>query len=142
MEIWRGKVVGLSKPEEGGPMECNVGSCRVQVHADLERVVTEGEELLVAGSKDDDKLQALAAHNLDTDELREVDSSNYVLLIGLGGFFGFLGFILGFQNKVEGNMGLASASMLMSLGGVGLLLWALQYFLKIKRCANWVRFAD
>ncbi len=142
MEIWRGKAADVSKPEAGGPMVCNVGKCKVNVHEDVERAVTEGEEIVVAGPIDENGLQALAVHNLDTKTVRHVDGSNYVLGIGLGGFLGFLGFILSFQFKVDGNMTMSSVNLLMGLAGWGLVAWALSRVLRIKRAAGWVRFVD
>lgn len=142
MEIWRGKAANVTKPETDGPMECDVGACRVRVHADVERAVVEGEEIVVAGPKDESGLDALAIHNLDTKVIRHVDASNYVLAIGFGGFLGFLGFILGMQYKFAGDTTMASVNLLMAIGGVGVLAWALSKVLKIKRAAGWVRFVD
>jgi len=142
MEILRGKATDVSKPDENGPMVCNVGEYKIKVHADVERAVAEGEEIVVAGPKDENGLHALAIHNLSTKVIRYVDSTNHILRMGLGGFLGVLGIALSFQYSVGGYTTMATLNAVMAFGGFILLIWALSHVLKIKRAAGLVWFVD
>ncbi len=141
LEVCRGKVSSLAKPEQDSRTECKIGESRVQLHPDLERHIAEGDEVIVAGNPGDTGIAAMAVHNVSQKKVSYVDASNYVLGIGFGGFIALCGFVLGGQYWMGGNMTLTYANALMSVTGLVVMSWAIARVLMIKKAAKKVHFA-
>jgi hypothetical protein len=133
MEIRRGAATAIVKGDKQNSVECRIGASKVMLHGDLERIIKEGDDILVAGELREDVLHALAVKNMTQDRTLQIDGSNYTLVIGVGLFFWILGFVLGMQYLGAGNTTLATLNGCISLAGFVLGIWAFMQVLRIRR---------
>lgn len=142
MEIRRGTAVDIGKPDKQGSVACRIGESNVMFHEDLERIVKEGDDILVAGVLRDDVLYGLAAKNMTQDRTRQIDGSNYTLVMGAGLFFWILGLVLSLQALVIGDTTLTILNACMSVAGFVLGIWALMQVLRIRRAGLRIAYGD
>ncbi len=142
MELERGVVSDLTEAGDKGPASCRVGGKPVVLHRDLLSNVAEGEEIAVAGPRDDEALVALAVNNITHHRGTQVDGSNYILAMGLAGFVWILFFVLAMQHMVAGDTAIGSSYGALSLAGLVGVIVTLQKVIAIRRAAAQVRYLD
>lgn len=140
METRRGAAAAIVKSEKQSRVECRLGESKVVLHGDLERIVKEGDDILVAGDLRDDVLHALAVKNMTQNRTLQIDGSNYTLMMGAGLFFWLLGFVLGMQYLGGGDTMRATLNGGISLAGFVLGIWAVMQVLRIRRAGLRVGF--
>ncbi len=133
METRRGIATGIVKTDKGSAVECRLGEGKALLHPDLQRIVKEGDDILVAGDLRDDVLHALALKNMTQNKNAQIDGSNYTLLIGMGLFFWLLGFVFYVQTLAAGSSTIITLNLSLSLAGFFVGFWAVLQVLRIRR---------
>jgi len=136
IEVWQGQAKDIAKVGDKGGAECTLGQGKVNLHQDLERYVKEGNEIIVAGEVREDGLHAYALKNKSINKITQIDSANYILIIGCGLFIFLLFSILGIRYLTVGNTALFSLNGVISLAGAVVALWALVRALQINKASN------
>ncbi len=142
IELQRGVVTSLNTSEQGNKAECLVGDQRVLLHGDLLSNVSEGEEVAVAGNRENDEIIALAVNNITHHRGTQIDGSNTILALGLAGFIWIVFFVLAMQHLTAGNAnigGAYGAASFIGLIGIGVVI---QKLLLVRRAARLVRYLD
>lgn len=133
MEIRCGKATEIVKAEKGNAVKCRLGESQALLHPDLQRILQEGDEIIIAGDLRDDVLHALALKNVTQNRSAKVDGSNYTLLIGAGLFCWLLGFVFYIQTMNAGDPTVTALNLALSVGGFVTGLWAIMQVLRIRR---------
>lgn len=142
MEIRRGTAANIVKNDNQNSVACRLGESNVMLHSDLERIVKEGDDILVAGDLRDDVLHALAVKNMTQDRTLQIDGSNYTLVMGAGLFFWILGLVLSLQALGVGDTTLSILNACMSLAGFILGIWAFMRVLSIRRAGLRITYGE
>ncbi len=138
METHRGIATEIVKADRGNTVKCRLGENHALIHSDLQRVVKEGDEIIVAGDLREGTVYALALKNVTHNKSVRIDGSNYTLLIGAGLFCWLLGFVFYIQTMTSGNTTIISLNLLLSAGGFIVGIWAITQVLRIRRAAIYV----
>lgn len=143
LDICRGMVSGLEKPEEASKerASCKVGEQAVQLHPDLDRHINDGDEVIVAGSTDENGVFAMAMNNITQKKVTYVDASNFVLGIGFGGFIGFLCFVLSARYYMAGDGMMSSLNGLLCILGFVVMAWAISRVALVRVASRKVAYA-
>lgn len=139
MAIWRGHIENLTQPDPHGASECQVGKATVRLPSDLTGSISEGDKVLVAGSSENDVLQAMAVHNLSRAKLAQIDPTNQILLAGLFGFICLMSLAVGWQYPMGPLFVILNAIAI--LGAVGVLR-GISRIVRVSRAASWIRYPD
>lgn len=142
MEIRRGIATDIVKTDNQNSVACRIGESNVIIHGDLERIIKEGDDILVAGDLRDDVLRALAVKNMTQNRTLQIDGSNYTLVMGAGLFFWILGLVLSLQALGVGDTTLSILNACMSLAGFMLGIWAFMRVLSIKRAGLRITYGE
>ncbi len=142
IELQRGVVRDLTKPEQGNKATCSVGDQRVLLHSDLLSNVAEGDEIAVAGNKGEDGLFALAVNNITHHRGTQVDGSNTILALGFSGFIWIVFFVFSAQHLAVGNDSIGGAYGTVSFVGLIAMGIVIQKLLVIRRAARLVKYLD
>lgn len=133
MEIRRGTAENVVNTGKRGTLEFNIGDGKIVLHPDLTRGFNEGDEVIVAGYPYEGGLRAMALRNLTQDRTRQIDSSNYILVLGVAFFFFMLGFVQALQATIAGETSMANLNTVMSVAGLLVTLWVIVRVWRIRR---------
>lgn len=142
MEIRRGTAADIVKTDNQSSIACRIGESNVMLHGDLERIVKEGDDILVAGVLRDDVLRALAVKNMTQNRTLQIDGSNYTLVMGAGLFIWILGLVLSLQALGIGDTTLSILNACMSVAGFALGIWAVMQVLRIRRAGLRITYGE
>jgi hypothetical protein len=134
--LLRGRVESVSIPAPNGAAECRIGDKTVALHRDLADSVKQGDDVLVAGFARDKVLKALALNNVTRSKLAQIDCTNNILLLGLGGFLAILFGVFG----LGGSNGAIVSSLedAVAIAGIILGVVSLRALWRVIRAASWV----
>ena len=82
--IEHGVIQNLTKDEEKGSASCEINNVSVDLHRDLTTKVSTGDEVIIVGTMEKDKMRALALKDVSKSNILGIDTTNYILLMGVG----------------------------------------------------------
>jgi len=130
----RGRVATLNGPDKQGAVSGRVGRRNVKIHGDIANKLSQGDDVLVGGTMNNNVLEVVAMKSykqdkVDGSDVEQVDCTNFILLMGLGGLLFMLCGVFSMQGVmypwVNTNMGVISFA-----GFIGMFL-ALRRFVRI-----------
>ena len=123
--IERGIVQNLSVDEEKRSASCQVNNIPVNLHRDLTDFIKAGDEVVIVGTMQDEEMRALAIKDISNSKAHGIDSTNYILLSGIGLYIFTMFAVFFIQGLIHhANMPIEAVHTVISLIG---LVWATIY---------------
>jgi len=99
----RGQIENLATEDQKGSATCSIDNKKVSLHPALNKVVSQGDEVFIAGrlDKKSDTLKAYAVNNITQRRIASVDSALYILLMGLGFYAAIFFSVVGMKEENE-----------------------------------------
>lgn len=136
----RGRVAEVTPFGKRGALICRVGNTEVRVHSDLASMLSDGDEVYLAGKLRKGVLTALAVNNLSRHKSGGLDATNNMLLIGFMGWLGVQAAAL--LPMFDGVPLLWGVFLVLTLFGLGGTFRSIRELVLINRATKWVRYPD
>jgi hypothetical protein len=140
IEKVRGTIKNLTAPDKNGAAKCLLNEYKVVVPRDLVSSIREGDDVQIAGIIKKGELHAMAARNYQQNKTARVDATNYILLMGIGGFMGIMFGVFAFQSIDSGSTLIISIDDFISILGFLTMAFAIRYIVSINSASNLVSY--
>jgi len=142
IELLRGTVRDLSAWGKHGAARCRLNGHDVMLPMDLTVNIHEGDDIQVAGTMKKDTLLAMAMKNSKQGKTSRVDATNYILLMGLGGFLWVLCGVFGLRAIGSDAILMESLDDIISIGGFVVMLLMVRHLFQINRASDQVKYTE
>ncbi len=136
--LQRGHVEEVVQSDKNGAANCRVSEQKIRMSSTLAGIVAEGDNVLVAGEIKKNVLQAYAVNNLGKGKTARIDSTSFILLMGVGGYLGIMFGVISLMTATGGLIG--SLQDVLSIAGFILAGVALRRVVLINRASNLISY--
>ena len=135
LEIERGNVQDIAPLEKSGAGSCRINDRHIKLHRDLADTVKTGGDFMVAGTSRKGVFRALALKDIARDKVSSIDSTNYILLMGLG-FITFIVFGVFDMQDTSENTNIVGLEEGISFAGLLMSVFIIRHILLISRAVS------
>ena len=134
--LQRGQIANVTKSDKDGSADCRVGDRQVRLHPTLAGIIAPGDNVVVAGEVDKhDVLQAYAMNNLGKGKTARVDSTFFILVMGVAGYVGIMCGVFGLEAIGTGSL-VGEVQDAVSIAGLIVAGFALRRMVVMNRASN------
>lgn len=141
IKLQRGRVGNITRSAKDRSVDCPIGNMQVTAHPNLAKAFASGDEVMVAGEVKNDVLHAFALRNLTQDKSAQIDCTNYILILGMGGYVGILCGVFGLEAVGTGSL-LGMVQDAASIAGLMVAGWAVHRLLLVIKANRWLKYAQ